>query len=725
MRRLLLTFAVTIAAGPAAFAQSFSLEQVRGYPYPTGLVAAPSGATIAWVLNEHGVRNIWMAAGPEWAPRQLTSYTADDGQELTQLAFSAEGQTVVYVHGGDHGANWPAEGNLAPDPASSPVQPRVGIWAVSAAGGAPRLLADGDSPEVNPRDNRVAFIRGGQVFVVTTDSSSHGASGDTAEAPRRPGAGRPSAPGPRATQLFFTRGANGSLEWSPDGSRLAFVSNRGDHAFIGIFTSDSEPVRYLAPSTSRDLSPRWSPDGRQVAFIRMPGQGGSPRPLLRLEPNPWAIWVADAATTEGHEVWHSPATLRGSYPTSLGQANLSWGAGDRLVFTADLDNWPHLYSVRTSGGEATLLTPGDFMVEFVATTPDRRSIVYSANAGRDPNDDDRRHLFRVSVDRAGPTALTSGDGLEWAPMVMGDGTIGLISADAKRPPLVAVLPAAGGAPKLLGADRIPADFPTDALVVPRKVVFRSPDGLDIHGQLFERPGLTGKHPAVVFVHGGPPRQMLLGWHYSYYYANAYAVNQYLASRGYVVLSVNYRLGIGYGHDFHHPPQAGSAGAAEYQDVLAGGRYLADLPEVDARRVGIWGGSYGGFLTAMALARNSDVFAAGSDLHGVHDWTADRYSTVTWRYEAGDLDSARTVAWQSSPVAYVGSWKSPVILIQGDDDRNVRFHQTVDLARRLAAQGVHYEELVIPDEIHDFLRHRSWLVADSATAAFFDKTFGVR
>jgi len=329
------------------------------------------------------------------------------------------------------------------------------------------------------------------------------------------------------------------------------------------------------------------------------------------------------------------------------------------------------------------------------------------------------------VDRPGPTELTSGEGLEWAPVVTGDGsTVAFISAEAKRPPLVAIMPSTGGTPRLLGADRIPADFPTDALVVPRKVVFRSPDGLTIHGQLFERPG-TGKHPAVVFVHGGPPRQMLLGWHYSEYYANAYATNQYLASRGYVVLSVNYRLGIGYGHDFHHPPHAGAAGAAEYRDVLAGGRYLAALPEVDARRVGIWGGSYGGFLTAMALARNSDVFAAGSDLHGVHDWTSDRYSNETWRYEKGDLDSARVVAWRSSPVAYVGTWKSPVILIQGDDDRNVRFHQTVDLARRLAAQGVHYEELVIPDEIHDFLRFRSWVTADSATAAFFDKTFGVR
>src|SRR5262249_51018735 len=321
-------------------------------------------------------------------------------------------------------------------------------------------------------------------------------------------------------------------------------------------------------------------------------------------------------------------------------------------------------------------------------------LVYSANTGATANDGERRHLFRVPVDRAQPAAITSGEGLEWTPVITGDGgTIGLISADAKRPRITATVPVAGGQPQLLGQDQVPADFPSAGLIVPRAVAFRALDGTLVHGTLFERPGMSGKHAGVVFVHGGPPRQMMLGWHYMGYYSNAYAVNQYLASRGFVVLSVNYRLGIGYGWEVHHPAHAGPAGASEYQDVLAGGKWLAARPEVDNTKVGIWGGSYGGYLTALGLARNSDVFAAGVDYHGVHNWTsddADRY-TPHWRYEQGDLDSARKVGWTSSPVADMKTWRLPGLLLQGGDDREVDFPGNWERARRLHGAGLRHGE----------------------------------
>src|SRR6185295_9738889 len=119
----------------------------------------------------------------------------------------------------------------------------------------------------------------------------------------------------------------------------------------------------------------------------------------------------------------------------------------------------------------------------------------------------------------------------------------------------------------------PADFPTSELVSPERVVVQASDGLKIHTQVFKPGAGTGPWPAVVFVHGGPAQQMLLGWHYSDYYAHAYAINQYLVNRGYLVVSVNYRLGIGYGHPFQFPERAGPQGASEYEDVLATAKYL--------------------------------------------------------------------------------------------------------------------------------------------------------
>jgi dipeptidyl aminopeptidase/acylaminoacyl peptidase len=275
--------------------------------------------------------------------------------------------------------------------------------------------------------------------------------------------------------------------------------------------------------------------------------------------------------------------------------------------------------------------------------------------------------------------------------------------------------------QMIAEEALPADFPSSELVTPKQVIFKSEDGLEIHGQLFVPAGRQAPGPALIFTHGGSMRQMMLGFHYMYYYHNAYAENQYLASLGYVVLSVNYRTGIMYGRGFRMAPNTGWHGGAEYQDVVAGAKYLRSLPSVDAKRIGLWGGSYGGYLTAMGLARNSDLFAAGVDMHGVHEWWSEaRHWQPTLGEDAPDLVAAKKLAFESSPISTISQWHSPVLLIQGDDDRNVPFDQTVDLVQRLRAQKTPFETIVFPDEIHDFLLWRSWVRAYGATAEFFDR-----
>jgi dipeptidyl aminopeptidase/acylaminoacyl peptidase len=253
-----------------------------------------------------------------------------------------------------------------------------------------------------------------------------------------------------------------------------------------------------------------------------------------------------------------------------------------------------------------------------------------------------------------------------------------------------------------------ADFPQKASTVPTDVTLKADDGVEFHNQLFlpkdMKPGV--KYPALIFVHGGPQRQMLLGYHYLSFYHVFYAVNQWLTTQGYIVMSVNYRSGVGYGRSFRTAPNTGARGNAEYKDVLAAGKYLAARPDVDPARVGIWGLSYGGLLTSEALARNSDIFKAGVDLAGVH-------------LEGSSLNP-EDVSYKSSAISEIDNWKSPVLLIHGDDDRNVNFAQTVGLVQLLRARNVYHELIVFPDDVHETLLHSRWLYTFDRMETFLHK-----
>jgi len=687
---LILFFALAIPARAQSQQPGFTLEQALSAPFPEELVAARTGGAIAWVFNDRGARNIWIAAPPDYQAKAVTTYTGDDGQEIGSLRWTPDAHAIVYVRGG--GANGRGE---VPNPHSLAEGVEQAIWIVPVAGGAPRRLAEGQGPAVAPKGDRLAFLRRGQVWSVSITDSA---------APQ---------------QLIHARGRAGSLRWSPDGARLAFTSRRDDHAFIGVYDVAAKTVRFLDPSVDTDEEPVWSPDDARLAFIREPAATGVLPFTPQRSAQPWSIRVVDVATGTGREVWKADTGRGSAFREVVADNQLIWGAGDRLVFPWERDGWTHLYSVSVTGGAATLLTPGAFEVEYVAPGADRASVVFNSNQ----DDIDRRHVWKVAVTGGAPVALTRGTGIEWDPVMTSDGkAVALFRSDARQPPRPAIILGAG-APRDVAAAVIPADFPAAALVEPQQVIFSAADGMMIHGQLFVPKGLRAgeRRPAVLFFHGGSRREMLLGWHYNYYYRNAYAMNQYLASRGYVVLSVNYRSGIGYGLDFREALHYGAQGASEFSDVLGAGTYLRGRADVDPAKIGLWGGSYGGFLTAMGLARASDLFAAGVDLHGVHDWNIEIGNWVS--YDPSKAGEAAKLAYQSSPIAYVKDWRSPVLLIQGDDDRNVQFSQTVQLAEALRAQGVSVEQLVFPDEIHDFLLHTDWLAAYHAAAEFFQRKLG--
>ena len=668
-------------------------------PFVSDMTAAPAGARVAWVANDRGRRNIWVAQlGPHPSVQQITHYADDDGQEISGLAWSADGAWLAYTRGGD--SEWPER--PAPNPALLTAGVKQEMWLISADGRTPRDIGEGYAGAISPRGDMIAYLLHGQIWMVNLNDM--GSLKDAAAKPQ---------------QLFQGRGEERDLRWSPDSGSLAFASARDDHSFVGVYRFDTKTLEYLAPGTYTDGSPTWSPDSKHVAFVRQPLVSEYASRWMREAEQPWSICVADAQTGEGREVWHADRGAGSIFHETSGASELWWSADGKIVFPWERGGWTHLYAVPWQSGAATLLTPGEFEVDHVAFGPDRKRIVYSSNQySGDPLDQDRKHLWSVSVDGGPPQALTPGDGIETEPAIASDGEVALVRMNARVPARAAVLETRG--PHDLAPQTIPADFPAAKLVRPQQVIFSAADGMPIHGQLFLPTDGKAKHPAVVFFHGGSRRQMLLGWNPMGYYSDAYAMNQYLVSRGYVVLSINYRSGIGYGLDFRQALHFGPGGASEYNDVIGAGLYLRSRADVDGKRIGAWGGSYGGYLTALALARGSDLYAAGVDLHGVHDWSLEidlwkPSSEFTW-----DRAAASKLAWDSSPVASLDTWRSPVLLMQGDDDRNVLFAQTVRLANALRDRGVPVEEHIFPDEIHGFLLHRDWLTAYRLGTDFFDR-----
>ncbi len=730
-------FATTLVVAPLVSlgAQAKpTIGQFLSPAYPSELVSAKKADRIAWISYEKGLRNIYTAAAPDFKPVRLTKFTDDDGVILSELEISDDGSLVTFVRGSEpNRVGWLA------NPSSDPQGPDRAIWAAYTNGSGTWRLGSGAGPALSPDGHAVVFSRDGEIY-------------------RYQVVPRTTAPAEKDQQPYIKEwGRNANPRWSPDGSKLAFVSARDNHALIGVYDVRSRKLHYVAPSVDIDASPTWSADGKRLAFVRRPGlpfgqqaqigdgslgnpggpgaagrggrgagrggrgAGGAGGGEGRADGMYRAaftggytisLMVADiagcptpAGGCEAHEFWHNQPNDKG-FPNIAG---IAW-AGTHVIFQQEPEEWIRWYSVAVDGNTTTPveLTPGEGAVETTALSRDGGTLFYATNAG----DIDRRHLWKVPTAGGPAVQITTGDEIEMYPAPLSSGKqVAVLTSAGTRPLGVGIVStdvgtSSGTSPRRVIFPTLPAEFPTAAQVAPTAVVLKADDGFEFHNQLFLPKDLKPgeKRPAIIFVHGGPVRQMLLGYHYMDFYATAYAVNEWLASQGYVVMSVNYRSGIGYGKSFRTAPNVGGRGNAEYRDVIAAGKYLQTRADVDASHVGIWGLSYGGVLTSQALARNSDVFAAGVDMAGVHLW-------------GNSLDTA-DVSFKSSTIAAIDSWKSPVLIWHNDDDRNVEFSQTIGLVDLLRARNVYYELIVNPDDTHETLVHSRWLYVFGRMDTFF-------
>lgn len=691
----------------------------------TQLTISDDGSTVSFTRGHGMNRQGWVAnpeADPDGVERALWAANTAGGGAWRL----AEGQSGVISPNGRYVA-FAKDGQIYRVPASRAaprasdvdkgLKPFIRIWGSNS------------NPTWSPDSRKIAFVsnRNDHSFIAVFDLAVR-----------------------KVTYMSPSVDRDSSPSWSADSRRIAFIRRPGtpfgqqSQSGVGGLGNPPGPAFNAANQGRGGAGRGRGGDGAQGrggrgGDVAPAGQTPPPRPGLT---NAFftggydtSFWVGDVTTGDAREFWHNAKDDR----VFTGITSMTW-RGDHVIFQLEPEEWTRFFAVPVGDLAAPLqntgpvartqvfgvgeppaaatpisLTPQNGQIESFSFSTDGRYLFYGTNA----TDSERRHLWRVPTAGGTPEQITRGAGIEHTPLLLASGKyLAALTADYRRPQSVTILPAPGDIGQL--ARRSLGDggkviyptltkaFPTAAHVVPQDVVLTAPDGLEFHNQLFLPADLRAgeRRPAIAFVHGGPVRQMILGYHYMEVYHLFYGVNQWLASQGYVVLSVNYRGGTGYGKSFRTAANTNRRGNSEYQDVFAAGKYLQARPDVDPKRVGIWGLSYGGLLTAQALARNSDVFVAGVDLAGVHLY-------------GNNLDP-ENLAYKSSAISEIANWKSPVFLIHGDDDRNVNFAQTVGLVSLLRAHNIPHEIMVQPDDTHETLLYRRWLPLWERMEAFLTR-----
>lgn len=643
--------------------ERFTMAAVLSAPFIYPPVPSADGRSLAYVTRETTDRNIyfWRVGEPV---RRIVNYPGDDGQDLEDLAVSPAGGAVAYVRGD----RLNGQGD-APNPASLPDLPQRQVWVIGTRDDMPRLVGPGSEPLFTPDRRFLLWRENGKYMRVALFWDKE----------RLAGVGSPEE---------FRVGTREGLRFSPDGSRVVYRHGDG----LEVYTFASQTAVAIPHGTDVDLDPVWSPDSKRIAFRRIPADSAElPRNSCGLwrycgpavSSKPWAIWTVDVSDWMPHRIWQAhPGVgsvyyrLDQSYSPGQHGDQMFWSADDRIAFVWESDGWRHLYSVPASGGKAVLLTPGEGEVETAAVSLDRRQIVYATNIGDLP----RRHIAVVGFDGSPAVNLTHGPRSQWAPTPLAGGAVAYVRAGWSDPAKVVVRQRRGST-EVGQYPTVPSVFPADKLVEPKPVEFAAADGEAAFGDIFVPVAPQGC--AVIFSHGGIRRQMLPGFHYMDAYHYLYELNQYLASRGCVVLSVEYRSSIMRGEAFRDAPGWGFAGNSELLDFIGAAKYLVAQQHVDPRRIGIYGLSWGGYMTANALAQRSDIFKVGFDMAGVHF-------------------APDPVGYSHSALGHLATWRSPVFLVQGDDDMNVDFDQGIALARALETRhpDVELKLQVVPGHTHD-------------------------
>ncbi|HXV65418.1 MAG TPA: LpqB family beta-propeller domain-containing protein [Vicinamibacteria bacterium] len=669
-----------------ALAGLLEVESLLSIRHPGSPAWSPDGSHVAFVWDRAGVQNLFVVDAVGGWPQARTAYR--DGVVGAPF-WSADGSVVYFER----------DGELYEVPRAGAVLPQA-VFGTEARESDVRLSPDG---------RQVAFVRLGDVWIRNLESG-------------------------REKRLTVTLVSESDLRWSPDGARIAFLYTRsaprtegydyigrkllfqrveGDPQDVGVVSIEGGGVVPVGASPQVEHFPRWL-DARRLTLERVSTD-------LRVR----EILLADATTGELRTL-HRDEDVKWWSLGYLGAEPRPAPDGRFVAFVSDATGWDRLYVVSANGGEARPLTSDGEEVRRFAWSPDGRSIAFDSNA--DAMNPGRRHLFVVDVEGAdGPRRLTSGTGTNTQPAdASGFGLVNELGGwspdgskllfqhtDSRRPADLFWLKIGDGAPPRELTYSLPPSVDRNELIEPELVFYAAPDGRQVPAYLFVPRDLDRerKHPAIVWIHGDGIAQNYEGWHIRRDYAVYYSFHQYLAQQGYIVLAPDYRGSIGYGKEWRQLPFR-DLGGGDYEDIAASVPYLESLLYVDPERIGVWGLSYGGFLTLKALTEDPELFRCGIDVAGVHDF---RY----WHRDPGgrwivgrlgDPDENPEAYLQAAPVERVDRIVRPLLVLHGTADVNVPFLESLHLIDELMKKGKNVDFVAYPGEFHYF--HREHVLRDA-------------
>ena len=667
-------------------APNLTIEKLIEIKHPSNPVWSPDGKHVAFLWDRADVVNVYVVGANGGQPTALTAFPEG---HVEQIFWSGDSQTVYFPHNGD-------------------------LWQVSVSGGAPKAVWTSATLEsdiaVSPDLSSVAFVR-------TTSGPPL-----QEDAPRASDLVVRSLADGSETKVAHDDGSIRGIVWSPDSKSLAYTAGaRIIHHDEAPVYSGAKIIYRVSEYVPGQIYATRTSGGKPVAIAKPAEYGG----LAWIDPThltfdgqssdykDYSIYVADATAGSMRKIYEIHEDKFWSIPDWGESGAQPWPSpnGKWIAFLSDKDGWDHLHVVPVAGGTPVQLTKGHFEAWRPAWSHDSTRIAFDANEAERLGDR-RIGIANIGNDpaHAAVTYITSGSGTNIEPHWSADDKLLVYqhtdthnSAD-----LFAIGTAANSKPVRL-TDSMPSGIDHSQFVEPEFVRFPGAEGQQVPGWLFVPKNLdrSKKHPAIIWVHGDGVNQNYDGWHVQRNYAVYYSFHQYLLQQGYVVFAPDYRGSIGYGRDWRNGVHM-DVGGNDAKDAWMSANYLKTLPYVDSERIGIWGLSYGGFFTLIAMTDQPTLFRAGVDVAGVVDYVMyynDPYHGDWTASRIGTPEENPKVYAQASPISHIDRLQRPLLVLHGTPDVNVPYLESVWLIDEALKKGKGdlVTFMMYPGEFHYFAR----------------------